>query len=109
MEGFVCNRVVKPIAEWVREENTKQCPPCLVKPLASSYLGALNAAGPEAAPQVAKLNEAWDTADMLTIAKALDTIKLEVGENLKKELVELDCFAQSYEPLAEEQQQQQIE
>ena len=103
IEGFSCERDIKPIVEWVKAENSERCPPCLVKPLASSYLGALTEA--QADPQVAKLKEAWETANILTIAEALDTIKNEVGDNLKQELLELDCFAQSYEPLTAEEQQ----
>ncbi len=107
IEGFSCNREIKPIADWVKEESPERCPPCLVKPLASNYLGALQDA--KADSQIAMLNKAWETANVLTIAEALDTIKSEVGDNLKQELLELDCFAQSYEPLtAEEQLTQEI-
>ena len=102
IEGFSCDRDIKPILDWVKTENSKQCPSCLIKPLASSYLGALTEA--QADDQIAKLNKAWETADILTIAEALDNIKNEVGDNLKQELLELDCFTQSYEPLTAEEQ-----
>lgn len=99
IDGFKCTREVKPISEWVEEQDGKICHPCLVKPLVSYYLGALqdNKADPRAKEMAASLEKAWGSGDVLTITKELDRIKKEVGDNLRKELVTLDCFAQSYE------------
>lgn len=94
IEGFSCQRNVKPIEAWVQEDNPDVCPPCIMQPLTSYYLGALEKAG--AHEHARKLESAWNSGDLLTIAKTLDTIKDEVAAPLKKDLIELDCFAQSY-------------
>ena len=95
VEEFVCQRSVKPVKEWLQGgETPDHCPPCLIKPLAEHYLGALEAAREQ--DQVQVLQKAWDTGDALTIAETLDKIKSEVGDNLKKSLVKLDCMAQSH-------------
>ena len=99
IEGFDCAIKVKPIVEWVQDEDEKVCHPCLIKPLATYYLGALqdNKTDPKAGELVRGLEKAWESADLLTIAKELDKIKKEVGDNLRKDLLTLDCFTQSYE------------
>lgn len=99
IEGFECAIKVKPIVDWVQEEDEKVCRPCLIKPLANYYLGTLqeSKAEPKVGELVKNLEKAWKSADLLTIAKELDKIKSEVGDDLRKELVALDCFTQSYE------------
>ena len=99
IEGFTCQRKVKPIEVWLQEEEPGSCHPCLLNPLASHYLGVLQEA--KANEQIKKLEDAWATGEGLTIAKTMDIIKNEVGENLKKELIALDCFTQSYKEEAE--------
>jgi hypothetical protein len=106
IEGFTCGlKEIKPIEKWVQEEEVDNCHPCLIAPLASHYAGVLEEA--KATPQMEALQKAWDSEDVLTIAKALDTIKAEVGEDLKNELLTLDCFTESFKPEAVADQQQQ--
>ena len=85
---------LKPIADWIQEptdEKTGKCNSCLIRPLAEMYLGELE----EKSPDKAKLlTDAWDSSDVLTIAQALDKIKLEVGEPLKQVLEGYDCEAE---------------
>ena len=99
IEGFECAIKVKPVLDWVQEEDERVCHPCLIKPLAEYYLGTLkeDKADPKAEEAITSLEKAWESADVLTIARELDKIKSEVGNNLRKELVALDCFTQSYE------------
>lgn len=99
IKGFSCNREVKPMSEWVEEQDEKSCHPCLVKPLVSYYLGALqdSKADPKAKEMARNLEKAWESGNVLTITKELDNIKKVVGDTLREELVTLDCFAQSYE------------
>lgn len=99
IEGFECQRKVKPVTNWVEEEDGKVCHPCLISPLADYYLGTLrkNTADPKAEQMIKNLEKAWESKNILTIAQELDKIKNEVGDDLRKELVTLDCFAQSYE------------
>jgi hypothetical protein len=104
LEGFTCKREVKPLETWMQEKEDEFCHSCLTKPLASQYLGILEKGG--ASEQTTKLREAWGTADVLTIARTMDIIKTEVGDDLKKELVAIDCFAQSYKELSAAAQQQ---
>lgn len=99
IDGFKCTRQVKPVSEWVDEQDGKSCHPCLVKPLVDYYLGTLhgNKADPKAGEMARNLEKAWESGDVLTITKELDNIKKVVGDTLREELVTLDCFAQSYE------------
>jgi len=98
IKGFTCEIQPAPIEKWVQIEDPEQCHSCLIAPLASHYLGTLEDA--KAAPQVEKLTKAWESGDVLTIARTMDKIKAEVGEDLKKELLTLDCFTQSFKPEA---------
>lgn len=70
------------------------CRPCQVGPLASLYMRVLEDGNEHQAAH--DLSDAYDTADILTIAKAMDTIKENVSEGVRQELASLDCFAQSY-------------
>ena len=94
-EEFTCQRQVLPVRAWMEGgEKDGNCPPCLIKPLAEMYLGALEQASDKT--HIDALQQAWGTNDALTIAETLDNIKAEVGDKLKKDLVLLDCMAQSY-------------
>lgn len=94
-EVFTCKITVRPVADWLQGgEVDGNCPPCLMKPLTGMYLNTLKEA--KATNQVKTLKKAWKSGDALTIAKTLDTIKTEVGDNLRKNLVEFDCMAQSH-------------
>ena len=99
IEGFSCTIKVKPMVDWIQEEDERVCHPCLLKPLAAYYLGTLreNKADLKAPDMAKSLEGAWESADALTIAKELDKIKSEVGDDLRKDLTTLDCFTQSYE------------
>lgn len=98
MDDFQCNIKVKPVAEWVNDDKANQegCPPCLVAPLSSYYIGALEEAGET--KHIEELKKLFETGDVLTICKKLDSIKTDVGEALSKQLRNLDCFAQSFKP-----------
>ncbi len=96
MDDFVCNINVRPVADWFKDENTPGCPACLIAPLSSYYLHALEQAGETA--QVTALKEIFEKGEVLTICKKLDTIKNDVGEALSKQLRNLDCFAQTFKP-----------
>ncbi len=97
---------LKPMEKWLAEEDTEeQCHECILTPIAEYYLGALKEEGTK--DQIKKLEEAWATADLLTIGKAMDILKGEVGESLKKRLITFDCLAQTYKPEAAEDNKQQ--
>lgn len=100
LDDFVCQIKVKPVKEWVQEQDPDICHSCLMKPLASYYMGILKEANAEA--QAQKLEEAWNTEDVLTIARTMDIIKDEVREDLKKDLIAIDCFTQNYKEAEEE-------
>lgn len=97
IEGFECAIKVKPIVDWVQEEDEEVCHPCLIKPLINYYLGTIQESTDSKAKEMAEnIKKAWESADLLTIAKELDKVKKEVGDNLRRELITLDCFTQSY-------------
>ncbi len=92
MDDFECKIAIKPISEWVNEK--EGCPPCLLSPLASYYLGVLNEAGET--NLVEELRKTFEDGNVLTISKKLDSIKSDVGEAVRKQLRNLDCFAQTF-------------
>ena len=98
MDDFTCDREVRPVAEWVKDETDSEedCPPCLIMPLSSYYLGALEEAGET--KLAGELQEVYESGDVLTISEKLDTIKADVGEALRNQLRNLDCFAQTFKP-----------
>lgn len=96
MKDFECTIDVKPVTDWVKEDDPEKCPPCLIAPLSSYYLGALEEGGET--KLAAELKEVFDKGDILTISKKLDSIKSNVGEALRKQLRNLDCFAQTFKP-----------
>jgi len=95
MEGFSCQIKVQPLAEWVKKEDGKTCPVCVLAPLVQFYMGSLEDV--KANDHLANLKKAWEGGDPLTITETMDRIKSEVGDTLKQELVSYDCMAQSYE------------
>jgi len=99
---------LKSMEDWLSEEDEgEQCHECILTPIAEYYLGALQEE--KAEPQEKQLVEAWETKDLLTIGKIMDKIKGEVGEALKKRLINYDCYAQTYKPEAAEDNKQQEE
>ena len=103
IEDFKCPLPkIESVEKWVQRKPTDEndCPPCLIAPLSSYYLGALNEAGEGKLAE--ELKEVFNSGDILTIARKLDSIKSEVGEALKNELKDLDCFAQVFKPQQDE-------
>lgn len=96
MEEFDCKIKVRPVAVWVDDKvaNEEGCPPCLIAPLSSYYLAALEDAGESKLAE--ELKDLFEKGEVLTIAKKLDSIKTDVGDALSKQLRNLDCFAQSF-------------
>jgi len=98
VEEFQCKIKVEPVAKWVDSEvaNKEGCPPCLIAPLSSYYLAALEDAGET--KLAGELKELFAKGEVLTIAEKLDSIKTDVGDALSKQLRNLDCFAQTFKP-----------
>lgn len=96
IEDFKCPLTkIKPVEEWIKEPETDEsCPPCLIAPLSSYYLGSLEEAGEKALAE--ELKVVFQAGDIYKIAKKLDNIKSDVGDKLKADLLELDCFAQVF-------------
>ncbi len=100
LEDFKCPlSEVALIEEWVKKEDDT-CPPCLIAPLASWYIDRLNQANRQDLAQ--ELQTVYEEADILTIARKLDTIKQEVGSDTRKDLEDYDCMAQIFESDEEE-------
>ena len=98
MDDFECKIEVRPVSEWVGDKKPREegCPPCLIAPLSSYYLGALEEAGET--KLASELKQLFEEGNVLTIAKKLDNIKTDVGEALRIKLRNLDCFAQTFKP-----------
>ena len=96
MEDFKCLlSTVESLEDYFSKENGPdgECRPCRLTPLASLYLGVLEGADPA---QAEALSTAFDTQDILVIARAMDDIKKGAKDPVRKELENLDCFVQSY-------------
>ena len=106
IEECHCDKLV-PMAEWLAEEDKEgeQCHECILRPIGECYMGALEEE--KAEDQIKVLETAWESENLLTIGKAMDTIKEQVGDDLKKKLMTFDCYAQKYKPVAAEKDQQQ--
>ena len=96
MDDFVCDIEIRPISDWVQDKKAVGCPPCLISPLSSYYLGTLEEAGET--KLATELKQIFEEGNVLTISKKLDSIKTDVGEALRKQLRDLDCFAQTFKP-----------
>uniref|UniRef100_A0A6M3MBK1 Uncharacterized protein n=1 Tax=viral metagenome TaxID=1070528 RepID=A0A6M3MBK1_9ZZZZ len=98
MEQFKCKIKVAPVAKWLDDKvaNEEGCPPCLIAPLSSYYLAALEDAGET--KLAGELKDLFEKGEVLTIAEKLDSIKTDVGDALSKQLRNLDCFAQTFKP-----------
>lgn len=96
LEDFTCPlSSIESLEEWVSKENDKNCPPCLIAPLASYYTGVLENAGEQALAN--ELKSVFETGDILTIVRNMDYIKKCVGEKIKQDLENLDCMVQLHE------------
>lgn len=89
-----CEIPLIPLAEWVKNPPVTACPPCVITPLASHYLGALEEAGETSLAE--NLKKVYEAGDVLTIARELDSIKSQVGESLKVVLEDFDCIGESW-------------
>ena len=78
----------------IEEGPNGTCRPCQVEPLASLYLAVLEGADDTQAAKT--LSEAYETSDISTIAKTMDTIKVGASPGIREQLQRLDCFAQTY-------------
>jgi hypothetical protein len=93
LDTFVCSlKEAKSITDWF-QNNQEECPPCTLGVLANFYAGMLQDAGEIA--EHARLEEAFESGDPLTVAKELDRIKAAVREPLRESLLKLDCFSQT--------------
>lgn len=91
-----CKIKLRSAEEWAAAGATeKNCPPCLMSPLAGNYITVLEEAGLKA--EADELKTAWNQKDVVVVARALDTIKKKVSPQIKSQLEDLDCFAQTYE------------
>lgn len=98
IDKFECKlSKVQSLEEYFKEETgpNGECTPCRIQPLASLYAGVLENAGEVEAAK--KLYEAYETQDILTIAKSMDTIKASAKNEIRQQLESLDCLAQSPE------------
>lgn len=96
-EKFECPlSKVESIEAWLKGgEKDGNCPPCLISPLAAHYVGKLEDVG--RTDLAGRLTSVYEkTRDALTIAKEMDRIKAEVGGDLRKELEDFDCMAQTF-------------
>ncbi len=99
-EEFKCTlKEIKSIEKWLEEGKTKNeegenCPPCLLAPLGSFYLGVLEENGLK--KEAEGLQDIWKDQDGVKAARMMDDIKKRVPEEIRKKLLEIDCSAQSY-------------
>ena len=85
---------VKPMKEWISED-TPQCRPCLLGVVTSWYRDVLEESGMLA--KARQLEDRAETLDPLPLCEELDKIKEEVPEEVRVQLRNFDCAAQTYD------------
>jgi hypothetical protein len=98
VEKCNCPITLKPMAEWVSEEDTEKCRPCLLAPVTQWYRTELTDAKKQ--DQVKLLDETIlkEKAEALQICQVLDRIKDEVEGSLRERLKDFDCAVQTFNP-----------
>jgi len=94
-----CPVELKPMKDWVQEEDPKGiCRECLLAPVLQWYREELNDKG--YTKFVDELNQIARAAEVLplTLCEKLDNIKDAVEESLRERLKDFDCAAQAYDP-----------
>ncbi len=89
-----CPVDLKPMADWVGENDPKVCRPCMLAPVVQWYAEELRAAGKTGL--ALKLEEQANTEEPLTLCRELDTIKEQAEEPLRERLLDFDCAAQTF-------------
>jgi hypothetical protein len=98
LEDFQCSLPqLQQLAKWFAARDPELCRPCVLRPLAQWYLNTLESAGDTAHAE--ELKQSFAGGDVLTVAKTMDKIKKSVGDNLRADLQNLDCFAQSFKDM----------
>ena len=107
MEENDCNPI--PMAEWVQQDDPKNCRPCIVAPVVRWYRDHLEEKGQtdpvivnnpylkaHLAHIVQAIEQLAETADVLTLCQELDKIKEAVDPSTRERLKVFDCAVQSY-------------
>jgi hypothetical protein len=101
-EKETCPVGLKPMEEWIKEEDPDNCRPCMLGPVVQWYDGELKERGKvEMATNLEAVADATDINDseqVLTLCKELDKIKNAVEVPLRERLEDFDCAAQSFDP-----------
>jgi len=98
-EGGKCPIELKPMADWIQEEDPKGiCRECLLAPVLQWYREELVEKGySKFTAELDTIARAAETLP-LQLCENLDKIKSEVEESLRERLEEFDCAAQTYDP-----------
>lgn len=85
---------LKPMTEWLEKEQDGECRPCVVAALISHYQKTLHESNRD------DLAERFETIvddddPVLKTVKVMDEIKATVDEQLREDLLLLDCMAQT--------------
>ncbi len=103
-----CPIELKPMKEWVAEEDPKKCRPCMLGPVAQWYSEELKDKGrKDLATPLEQLAEKTDVdvqEQVLTLCEEFDKIKTKVEGPLRERLEDFDCAAQVYDPDAAAEQ-----
>lgn len=98
-ENVKCPVEIKPMAEWVKEEDSRGiCRECLLGPVLQWYHEELEANGhSDMALELEKISRQAEELP-LQLCEKFDRIKSEVEESLRERLLDFDCAAQTYVP-----------
>lgn len=98
-QGTACPDL-RPMKEWVAEDDPDSCRPCVLPVAMSWYYEELNERG--LADLAQELDTVKDTGDPDQVAEMLDSIKKRVDPEVKNRLLEFDCATQSNTVTGEE-------
>jgi len=96
MEETEVKTEVKPLAEWLQEEEKDgECRPCGIAVILGDYQKVLEAGGyPEFSQEIAEALSADEDDPILQVAQVMDKAKEKVDDELRGFLLELDSLAQ---------------
>jgi len=97
--GVACPNL-RPMKEWVAEEDPDSCRPCVLPVAMSWYYEELTDRGLGDLAQ--ELDTVKDTGDPDQVAEMLDSIKERVDPEVKNRLLEFDCATQLTQVTAED-------
>jgi hypothetical protein len=97
-----CPVELKPMSDWIQEDDPENCRPCMLGVVAQWYTDELKSQGRSdlASPleHLAEKTDVNNAEQVLTLCQEFDKIKDTVEDPLRDRLKEFDCSTQAFNP-----------